>query len=154
MDELYKVPAELKVESQNAAESKSIRIREADEGPANSWSTGIAEVSLPEVFRQRNIAATEAAAEQRRQEDQERNRLLQQQNGNNIYHRFQLQDEELVAFKHLVRSGQSAANGVPTNESNSNVSKIIGSKRTAKELKSTDDAVMKRFRQQQSNRRR
>lgn len=152
MDELYKVPAALRVDAQNAAESKSIRIREAEDGPANSWSTGIAEVALPEAFRQRNIAATEAAADQQ-QEDKQRNRLLHQQNENNTYHRFHVQEEERAVYKHLLPLAEkSVAKEVDFNKT---LSSISGSKRSVtNEMKSTDDAVMKRFRQQQRNRRR
>jgi hypothetical protein len=139
------IPKELIVESKLT--SSQIRVAN-EEGNASSWSTGIAEVALPESFRERNRRATEIAAVQLQQEE---NRRLTIAHGNVVasevteYRRFQLNwEESKMANAHLVPREMAAVTGAVSAPPDTDAGAVVGSKRP---LYSTDDAAVKRFKQ-------
>lgn len=139
------IPKELIVESKLT--SSQIRVAN-EEGNASSWSTGIAEVALPESFRERNRRATEIAAVQLQQEE---NRRLTIAHGNVVasevteYRRFQLNwEESKLANAHLVPREMATVTGAVSAPPDTDGGAVVGSKRP---LYSTDDAAVKRFKQ-------
>lgn len=58
------------------------------------WSTGIAEVALPQTFKLKNIAQTEAAARRIQEQEQIQEIMRRNANSNMSFSRFHVQDHE------------------------------------------------------------
>lgn len=133
-----------------------------EEGTASSWSTGIAEVALPDSYRDRNRRATEMAAMQKRIEEENQALVLKslvESKETSGFHRFQLPGEARDAHMKLipsevvpvVKSITSATGGEGKNLNGSSSASheigesVSGMKRPS--THSTDDAAFKRFKQ-------
>jgi hypothetical protein len=156
---LYSIPAELVVESSLTV--TQVRVAN-EEGTASSWSTGIAEVALPDSFRDRNRRATEMAAMQKRIEEENQAQVLKSlvgAKGTPGFHRFQLHGEARDAHMKLIPpevvpvvksiASSTGAQGVnPTEQSSFSNENGQGTSRTKRpSTHSTDDAAFKRFKQ-------
>lgn len=155
---LYSIPAELVVESSLTV--TQVRVAN-EEGTASSWSTGIAEVALPDSFRDRNRRATEMAAMQKRIEEENQAQVLKSlvEAKETSGFRFQLHGEARDAHMKLIPSEvvpvmksiapSTGAQGVNSSgQSSFSNENGQGTSRTKRpSTHSTDDAAFKRFKQ-------
>lgn len=120
IDAVYAIPQELKVESGLSA--NQIRLDKSEEQSSSSWSTGIAEVSLPEKFRLQNQRETEIALARKQSEQ------ITSEQEETIFRRFR-QDEPVIGASSADRNGDESR---------------LGQKR---QMQSSDDFAVKKFRQ-------
>lgn len=169
--DLYKIPEALKVAPINPSSSSSNAVKTTDdEGPATSWSTGIAEVALPMSFKLKNIKATEAAISEAQKkweaEEKEKKRAAVNSGvGDYSFQRFndfRMNDPAFKAYSMLQqhdktvqkdnpalvdgRSSQEIYSKTPVKTVNSNGPKDETLTHDRKRMSSTDDLVMDRFR--------
>eukprot|EP01031_Cornospumella_fuschlensis_P029492 gene29492-35597_t len=143
-DEIYQMPAELKVTSGVSEKKKP----EQDEEVATRWSTGIAEVALPSKFKQRNIAETEKLAKKRQAEDYLRQSTASSSLSSVGYSRFQLPDQSFKGYKDTVSSALMSTTDDTFLAGAAQAANFLEQESLANAKaaqNSTDDKVMKRF---------
>lgn len=153
---LYSIPTELVVESSLTV--TQVRVAN-EEGTASSWSTGIAEVALPESYRDRNRRATEIAAMQKRIEEENQAQVLKalvESKEASGFHRFQLPGEARDAHMKLIPSEvvpvvKTIASSTGVQGENSSGQSSFPNENPSRTKRpsthSTDDAAFKRFKQ-------